>query len=74
MLKITKSSKRLALKVFRANNNEVVGGDGNNRADETFKNLLLLKKAKNKSRTRMPNIGATKKPEFLIPGAKEVFN
>ena len=64
MLKITGSSRELALKIFRADNNEVVGGGGGSK---------MVRNLSRKS-TRMPNIGATKESNFLTPNAKKAFN
>ena len=57
--------------MFRADDNKVVGGDGD-KANETIVNLFQ----NNKSRKLMcmPNIGATEKPNFLTPNAKKIFN
>ena len=77
MLKTTESSEDLALNVFRANSNEVVGDIGSSKADKTFKNLSKSKKLKNdksKSLTCCLNIKATEESTFLTPGAKKVFN
>ena len=60
LLKATGSSD-LAPKVFRADDNEVVGVDG--RANRTVVNLSKNKKSRNL--TRMPNIEAMEKPNFL---------
>ena len=49
MLKTVRSSKILAPKAFKADNNKFVEGVGGGRADKSFKNLLLFKKAKNES-------------------------
>ena len=68
MLKTTRSSKELAPRAFRAGNNEVVGGGD----DKTVVNLS--KNEKSRKLTRMPNIGATEEPNFLIPDAKKAFN
>ena len=66
MLKTTGSSKELAPKTFRANNNEILG-DGGGRANETVRNS-------SRKSTRIPNIGATGEPNFLTPNTKKVFN
>ena len=71
MLKTTGSSEESAPKAFRAGNNEVVGG-GSSRADETVVNLS--KNEKSKKLTRVPNVGATREPNFLISDAKKTFN
>ena len=70
LLKTTGLSEELAPKTFRANNNEVVGVGG--KANETVVNLSKNNKSRNL--TRIPNIGATEKPNFLIPNAKKAFN
>ena len=56
----------MASKAFRADDNEVVDS-GSDRANKTVRNL-------SKKSTRMPNIGATKEPNFLTPNAKKTFN
>ena len=66
MLKTTKSSEELASKMFKADNNKIVGGNGG-RAHETVKNS-------SRKSTHVPNIGATKKPNFLTPDTKKAFN
>ena len=71
MLKIIKSSKELALRAFKAGNNKIVEG-GSSKADETVINLS--KNEKSRKSTHMPNIGATKKPNFLTFNAKKAFN
>ena len=71
MLKTTKSTKKLALKVFRAYNDKIVGG-GDDRANETFVNLFKNEKSKNLM--YIINIKATKKPNSLISNAKKIFN
>ena len=70
MLKITRLLE-LAPKMFKANDNEVVG-DGNNRANETVVNLFKNKKSR--KLICMPNIEAIRKSNFLIPNAKKAFN
>ena len=70
MLKITRSFEKLALIVFRANDNKVV--DNNNRANKTIMNLFKNNKPRNLA--CMPNIKAIKKLTFLIFNAKKVFN
>ena len=57
--------------MFRAGNNKVVRGGGS-RADETVVNLSQNEKSRKS--TRVPNIGATEKPNFLTPNAKKAFN
>ena len=70
LLKIIGSSKKMAPKAFRADNDEVVGG-GVGRAYKTVVNLSKNKKSKNL--TCVPNIGATKEPNFLTFDVKENF-
>ena len=66
MLKTTRSSKELATKTFRANDNKVVGsGDG--KANETVRNS-------SKKSMRVPNIRATGESNFLTPNVKKTFN
>ena len=67
MLKTTRSSEELALKTFRANNNEVVNSGGGDKANETVKNS-------SKKSTCMPNIRAIGDPNFLTSDAKKNFN
>ena len=50
------------------NDNEVVGGGGNDR------NLSKSKKSKNAKSRIQTRIGATGEPTFLNTGAKEIFN
>ena len=71
MLKTTGSFEESAPKVFRAGNNEVVGG-GSGRADETVVNLSKNKKSKKS--THVPNVKATEEPNFLTLDAKKAFN
>ena len=66
MLKTTGSSEELAPKTFKANDDKVVGGGGG-RANETVRNS-------SRKSMRMPNIGATKEPNFLTPDAKKGLN
>ena len=47
MLKITESSKKLTLKVFRAGNNDVIRGDSSDKVDEIVKDFSTSKKLKN---------------------------
>ena len=68
MLKTTRSSEKSAPRAFKAGNNKVVEGGGN----ETVVNLF--KNEKSRKLTHMPNIGATEEPNFLIPNAKKAFN
>ena len=60
----------LAQKAFKANNNKVVGVDG--RANRIVVNLSKNEKIKNS--TYMPNIGVTRKPNFLTSNTKKTFN
>ena len=55
-----------------ADNNEVVGVGGGNRANRTVINLSKNKKFK--KLTHVPNNGTTREPNFLTPNAKKVFN
>ena len=73
MLKTTGLSEKLALKVFRAGDNEVVGG-GSGRADEMVVNSFMSKNKKSKKLTYMLNIKAIEKSNFLTPDAKETFS
>ena len=68
MLKTTGSSKKLAPKAFRADNDKIVG-DGD---DETVMNLF--KNEKSRKSMRMLNIGAIGELNFLTPKAKKAFN
>ena len=61
----------LASKTFRANDNELVGGNSD-RANKTVMNLFKNNKFRNL--TCMPNIGATGEPNLLIFDAKKAFN
>ena len=72
MLKRTKLSQS-ALKALVAED-EVVGSDGDNRADETAKNLSKSKKSKNNKSENLMYNGAIEKPLFLTPIAKKIFN
>ena len=76
MLKTTGSSNDLAPNVFRADDDEVVGGVGGGRADETAKNSSKSKKSKNEKSGNLTctNIGAMGEPTFLTPGARKAFN
>ena len=74
MLKTTGLFKVLIQKVFRADDNKVVGDVGSGKADETFKNLSKYKKSKNKKSKVQTRIETTKEPMFLTPDAKEIFN
>ena len=73
MLKTTRLSEKLALRAFRASNNEVVGKSGN-RVDEKIVDLSTYKIEKSRKLMRIPNIGAIRKPNFLNPNAKKAFN
>ena len=66
MLKTTRLCRKLAQKASRANSNEVVGGFSS-RLNKIVKNLPPSKMC-------LPNIGATRKPEFLTPCDKKTFN
>ena len=66
MLKTTRSSEELAQKMFRADDNKVVGGGGG-KTNETVRNS-------SRKLTHMPNIGATGEPNLLISNAKKAFN
>ena len=67
MLKTTGLFEDLAPKTFMTDNNEVVGGGGDGRANEMVRNL-------SKKLTCVPNIRATGKSNFLILDAKKAFN
>ena len=69
-MKIIRLSK-LAPKAFKADNNDVVG-NGGGKADETVVNLS--KNNKSRKLTYMPNIRATREPNFLTFNAKKTFN
>ena len=74
MLKTTVSAD-LTPRAPEVDDDEVVEVGG--RADETIRNSSKFKKSKNdKSRnsTHITNIGATKEPTFLTPGARKAFN
>ena len=59
--------------MFKANNNKIV--EVSSKANRIVVNLSnLLKKNKSKNSTHVLNIGATKKPAFLTPNGKNVFN
>ena len=62
----------LALKVFRANNNEVVGIGG--RANKTIQNLSKFKKLKNEKSKNLTRVGALEEPTFLTLDAKKALN
>ena len=73
MLKITKLSDDLALKMFKADGNEVVKGGGG-KPDKTGKNLSKFKKLKNKKFKSLTHIRAIGESLFLTSGIKEAFN
>ena len=64
LLKITRLLN-LVLKIFKDNDNKIVGVD-----DEPYEMVINL----SKNLTYIPNIGAIKKPPFLTPNTKKVFN
>ena len=66
----TTGLSELTTKMFKADDNKVVGGGGG-KANRTVVNVSKSKNEKSKKSTYMPNIGATKKPNFLTPNAKE---
>ena len=71
-LKATGSSD-LALKAFRADDNEIVRVGG--RANETVVNSSTQPKNKKcRNLTHVPNIGATREPNFLTLDTKKAFN
>ena len=72
MFETTGSSEELPLRAFRAGNNEVVGGS--DRIDETGMDLSISKNKESRKSIHMPNIGATRKPNFLTSNAKKTFN
>ena len=61
----------MAPKMFRADDNKIVGGGGS-KTNQIVVNLVKNKKSRNL--THMPNIRATGKPNFLTPNAKKAFN
>ena len=71
LLLMTTGLSKAAPKTFKADYNKVVGG-GAGKANGTVVNLSKNKKSKKS--THMPNIGVTKKPNFLISDTKKVFN
>ena len=73
MLKIIGSFEKLALRAFRASNREVVRGSVD-RADEMVIDLSKSKNEKSKKLKCIPNIGATREPNFLTSNAKNAFN
>ena len=70
LLKTTGSSN-LALKAFRADDDEVFGDSGG-RANKTVVNLSKNNKSRNL--TYVPNIRATEESNFLTPDTKKAFN
>ena len=66
ILKIIESSKESALKTFKADDNKIVGG-GSSRANKTVRNSF-------KKLMCVPNIRATREPNFLIPNTRKAFN
>ena len=76
MLKTTGLSEVLAPKIFRANDNEVVGSIGSQKANEMVKNLSKSKKSKNTKSEILThiNIKAIGEFIFLTPGTREDFN
>ena len=75
MLKITRLLD-LALRVLGTNDNEVVGGNSDIKANEIIKNLFKSKKSKNiKSQIlTCMNIGVTGESTFLTLGTGKTFN
>ena len=69
MLKVS-GLLNLASKTFRIDNNKVV--KVNDRINKTFVNLFKINKSQ--KLTCIPNIGAIKKPIFLIFNAIKAFN
>ena len=70
LLKRIKLSK-LATKMFRADDNNIVDDNGS-RANRTVMNLSKNKKSR--KLTYIPNIRITKESNFLTPNAKKIFN
>ena len=64
MLKTTRLFEKLALIIFRSDDDEVVRGSG---GSETVRNS-------SKKLTCVPNIGAIRELNFLTPNAKKTFN
>ena len=73
MLKTIESSEKSAPKAFSAGNNKVVRDSGG-KVDKTVMDLSKSKNEKSRKLTRMPNTGATKESNFLIPNTKKTFN
>ena len=71
LLKITRSSYKLAPKAFKADDNKIVS-DGGSKANKTVVNLSKNNKSRNL--TCMPNIETTRESNFLTPDAKKIFN
>ena len=59
--------------MFTAGNNEIVGGGGG-RVDEMVVDSFKSKNKKSKKLTRMLNIKAIGKPNFLTLNARKIFN
>ena len=71
LLKTTGLFEKLASKAFGVDDNKVVsGGDGKTNGMV----VNLSKNKKSKKLTHVSNIGATRKPNFLIPDTKKAFN
>ena len=68
MLKIIRLSEKLASRVFNNSNDEVIEGGNNKMIVNLFKNK------KSRKSTHVPNIGATRESNFLIPDVKKAFN
>ena len=66
MLKSIGLFEELTAKTFRADDDKVVSS-GSGKANETIRNL-------SRKSTRVPNIGATREPNFLTYNAKKAFN
>lgn len=73
MLKTINSSRLLAPKVFRANNNKFVRSSSD-RANETVLDLFKFKKSKNTISQIQMHIEAIGKYTFLTLSTKEFFN
>ena len=74
MLKTIWSSKVLAQKGFKADDDRVVRGVSGGRAGKTFRNLSKSKKLKNKKFEVQMCIRTITEPMFLTPNTKETFN
>ena len=57
--------------MFKVDNNKVVGND-DDKPNRTIMNLFKNEKFKNL--IYIPNIRAIRKPNFLTPNAKKIFN